>query len=182
MELASLTVAANVLTVITASFLPRPEKISPIKMQISAVDGYSQEYFFSEVDKNSVSTQIYRTFKKEEIDMPEYLEENLDTLRSFLELSDNWDGEGAKGFSVNFINGVCDVIRRLDLQPEIFPLQNGDVQLEYGNVRNKYLEFAISNSGTMKIYKRVPGKASETRDNVAFNLENIQKEVEWFGS
>ena len=58
---------------------------------------------------------------------------NLAKLKEISELDDNWDGNGAKSFSRDFINYIKEVVMHLDIQPNIFPLYNGNIQFEAHN-------------------------------------------------
>jgi len=80
------------------------------------------------------------------------LEENLKLLYSFLKLSDNWNGYGAKPFSPVLIQKVKDIIKDLEIQLFIFPTSNSTVQLAYWEDLGCYIEFEISDSDKMHLY------------------------------
>ena len=80
------------------------------------------------------------------------LEENLKLLDSFLKLSDNWNGYGAKSFSPVLIQKVKDIIKDLEIQLFIFPTPNATIQLEYEEDLGCYIEFEISDSDKMHLY------------------------------
>lgn len=67
-------------------------------------------------------------------------ENNINKLDEFLSIEENWDGEGAWKFNKKYINHVKELINSLDeeLQPEIFPLQDGLVVFEWGSVSFDY--------------------------------------------
>lgn len=113
---------------------------------------------------------------------PKELIENLITINSFNDLSDNWDGEGAKGFSKYFLKFVSNVVSSLSLQPEIFPLQDGSIQFEFGNVKSKYLEFCISPNKKMNIYKKNIVGNRIREDNLVFSINKVQEEIKWYES
>lgn len=72
---------------------------------------------------------------------------NLRILRELAARKDNWDGEGAIAFSKELIAEVASVIRILDHQPTVGPLDLGNMQLEYGNHKSGYyleIEFAAN--------------------------------------
>lgn len=92
---------------------------------------------------------------------------NIKTLKEFLELEDDWDGEGAKRFDKEFIDFLCQEILTMPIQPDdIFPLQDGSVVFEFGNVRNYYLEIKLSPHHYIKVYRRFADK--ETSGNIYF--------------
>lgn len=108
------------------------------------------------------------------------LTENLSVLHDFLELEDNWDGEGAKQFNKAFIDFLSQIIMNLTIQPDIFPLQDGRVVFEFGNVRSKYLEFSIDSEKHMDIYKKDEEGQRFKDINVAFTESRFEQEVKWF--
>lgn len=108
------------------------------------------------------------------------LTENLSILNDFLELEDNWDGEGAKQFNKEFIDFLSQIIMSLSVQPDIFPLQDGRVVFEFGNVRSKYLEFSINDEKYMDIYKKTEDGQRYKYVNVAFTENRFDQEVKWF--
>lgn len=108
------------------------------------------------------------------------LTENLAVLHDFLELEDNWDGEGAKQFNKEFIDFLSQIIMNLSVQPDIFPLQDGRVVFEFGNVRSKYLEFSINDEKFMDIYKKTKDGQRYKYVNVAFTENRFDQEVKWF--
>lgn len=58
-------------------------------------------------------------------------QENLRKLEQISLLADNWDGNGAKAFDKQLVAKVKDLIGALGVQPEIFPLSYGSIQMEY---------------------------------------------------
>lgn len=89
----------------------------------------------------------------------EYLE-NIATLNSFLDLEENWDGEGAHTFNNQLITQLSQLLKTLKIQPDIFPLQNGAIVFEYGNVKEKYLEIVFYPTNHIDIYQKdITGKS-----------------------
>lgn len=114
------------------------------------------------------------------ITMDDKLKENVKILKNFLRITENWDGEGAKSFSNDFIEFISSVIMNFEIQPDIFPLQNGSIVLEFGNVKNKYLEIAISPEKRIDIYKKDGTGNNVKRSNIPYNLNFIKQEVNWY--
>lgn len=104
--------------------------------------------------------------------------ENLIFLNSLREYGENWDGEGALPFSEELIYAIEKTIIQLRLQPEIFPLQDGGIQLEYGNVKGKYLEFEIY-LDNVNVYK-ISEEHKRSRYSFEFDFDKITREVNWF--
>ena len=81
----------------------------------------------------------------------EKLENNLEILARFAKYEDNWNGYDAEKFKPDFINKVKEIIKTLNVQPEIFPVADKSVQLEYSD-RKKYLEIQIYENDLASIY------------------------------
>lgn len=58
---------------------------------------------------------------------------NLEKIRDISKLESNWDGEGAPVFSQLLINQIREIIMHLFIQPNVFPLSSGNIQLEAKN-------------------------------------------------
>ncbi len=89
------------------------------------------------------------------------LQQNIERLRSFLNLAPNWNGYDACAFSADVIDSVIQTIKKLSLQPEIYPLSDGRVQLEYNRKNGMYLEFEINPDNSINVY-RINSDSSET--------------------
>lgn len=108
------------------------------------------------------------------------LKENLEILNSFLQLENNRNGEGAKNFSYGFIEFVSNIVSDLNVQPDIFPLENGNIVLEFGNVRSKYLEFEIFPNKKVNLYKKdIFGNRTRHNDMLC-TINLIKQQVNWF--
>ena len=73
---------------------------------------------------------------------------NLMRLERIAMLKDNWDGYGAEHFSEQLIHRADNLIRRLYIQPEIFPTADGSIQIEYEKDNGDYLEFQFTGNGS----------------------------------
>ncbi len=71
------------------------------------------------------------------------LQASLNKLRSFEAYADNWNGYGAPKFEKSLVSLAENVLRKLDHQPEIFPIAGGAIQFEYEKESGEYLEFEI---------------------------------------
>jgi len=71
------------------------------------------------------------------------LQANLKKLKSFEAYADNWNGYGAPRFEKSLVSLAENVLRKLDHQPEVFPIAGGAIQLEYEKESGEYLEFEI---------------------------------------
>lgn len=80
-------------------------------------------------------------------------ENNLNKLKEIENLKDNWNGNGAKPFNDYYINYIKLIIENIDedLQPEIFPIADGNIQFEW-EFSNLYLEMIIINDRKFKLF------------------------------
>ena len=71
---------------------------------------------------------------------------NIDKLRSFLKLKDNWNDYGAKPFNKELIDKCINLINSLNLssQPDVFPTGMSTIQFEYEKSDGNYLEIEIN--------------------------------------
>lgn len=65
-------------------------------------------------------------------------------------LEDNWNGNGAPGFSSQLLDSVLSIVEKLTRQPSIFPTARESIQLEYENNVGDYLEFELFEGGRLK--------------------------------
>ena len=111
--------------------------------------------------------------------MENLMQENLRKLEQIASLTDNWDGNGAKAFDKKLIAKTKDLIGALDVQPEIFPLSYGSIQMEYTKEDDSYLEIEVNLNDTWDVFK-VNGNGEESDFSVAANAEEINKAVKDF--
>lgn len=111
--------------------------------------------------------------------MENLMQENLRKLEQISLLADNWDGNGAKAFDKQLVAKVKDLIGALGVQPEIFPLSYGSIQMEYTKEDGSYLEFEINLNDTWDVFK-VNENGEESAFSVAANAEEINKVVKSF--
>lgn len=65
-------------------------------------------------------------------------------------LNDNWDGYGAESLPEYLIISASELIRKLRIQPEIFPTADGTIQIEYEKDNGESIN-AIVEAFTVKI-------------------------------
>jgi len=82
-----------------------------------------------------------------DFDLDQYIkkQKNIEKLRSFLELEDNWNGYGARPFQNELINKCINIINLsfIHYQPDIFPTGRNSIQFEYEKADGTYLEIEI---------------------------------------
>ena len=64
---------------------------------------------------------------------------------------DNWNDNGAKRFPKEHLDTVTEILKKLPVQPSVFPTALESVQLEYEE-KDKYLEFNIYENNQLDIY------------------------------
>ena len=78
---------------------------------------------------------------------------NLKKLDVISNLNDNWDGYGAEPLQKKLIALTADLIRKLYIQPEIFPTADGTIQLEFEKGNGDYLELQFSGKGLCDVFR-----------------------------
>ncbi|MCR4590354.1 MAG: type II toxin-antitoxin system Phd/YefM family antitoxin [Lachnospiraceae bacterium] len=92
--------------------------------------------------------------KKSHPDVPEasVRSDNMNKLKLFRDLKDNWNGNGAPAFPPAVIEKTEKLLLDLNIQPEIFPTALCSIQLEYNNSRRDHMEIEIGESEETEIF------------------------------
>jgi hypothetical protein len=69
------------------------------------------------------------------------LQKNVDLIKDFSKLEDNWDDNGAIKIQNNIINSALSALYLLKIQPDVFPTGRNSIQFEYEKANGDYLEF-----------------------------------------
>lgn len=70
--------------------------------------------------------------------------DNIKKLYQISRLKDGWNGYGAKGYNKKEVMKLCKpIIKKLNIQPSIFPTGRNSVQFEYNLDNGYYLEFEV---------------------------------------
>lgn len=101
-------------------------------------------------------------------------QKNLRKLEQISLLADNWDGNGSKAFDKQLIAKAKDLIGVLDVQPEIFPLSYGSIQMEYEKEDDSYLEIEINLNDTWDVFE-LNESGEESAFSVAADAEVVNK-------
>ena len=72
------------------------------------------------------------------------LDTNLKKLERISSFSENWNGYGAQPLSPRVIKRAEYFVRRFIVQPEIFPIADGAIQVEWEKSNGEYLEIQIN--------------------------------------
>ena len=88
---------------------------------------------------------------------------NIDRLRKFYQLENNWDGYGAEKIEGDLINFCLKVIRLLDddKQPLINPTGRNSIQLEYEKEDGTYFELEFFSKNVIVLF-RIDNVGNET--------------------
>ena len=104
---------------------------------------------------------------------------NMKKLRAIEDLQDNWNGYGAKAFSPSVIRKVREILNELWYQPEIFPVANDTIQMEFRNADHDYLELDIDATDRVSVLiERCDGTQKEF--NTFDDMTSINAVVQGF--
>jgi len=106
------------------------------------------------------------------------LSDNLNKLNAFSGFTSNWNGYGADPFSSKVISSVTEIIKKLIIQPQIFPVADDSIQLEYDGKNGRYLEFQIY--GNEARYYFDDGNGNDLEGMIEPSADSINKIVEDF--
>ena len=99
------------------------------------------------------------------------LNQNLKLLESFVQLPENWNGYGAKGFTAPLVSLAKEILNSLEVQPDVFPTGRESIQFEYEKCNGEYLEFEIFNKSDIQVFI-VKENGDEYEDLVEVNDVN----------
>lgn len=93
-------------------------------------------------------------------------------IKSFLDLSYNWNGNGAVAIDKAVVLRAISLLRVLDHQPDIFPTARNTIQFEY-EYGDDYLEIEIFD-GYFNVYRCVDNGETEYRTTA---FQRVREEV-----
>ncbi len=103
---------------------------------------------------------------------------NLKKLDEIEKLSQNWDKYGAEPLSQRLINETRELLKKIYIQPEIFPTATGNIQIEYEKENGDYLEIQLTPEQQCEIY--IATKDNEHYEKINQNANEINKLVNNF--
>lgn len=103
---------------------------------------------------------------------------NLKKLDEIEKLSQNWDEYGAEPLSQRLINETRELLKKIYIQPEIFPTATGNIQIEYEKENGDYLEIQLTPEQHCEIY--IATKDNERYEKINKNANEINKLVNNF--
>lgn len=104
--------------------------------------------------------------------------ENLKKLKQIALLKDGWNGYGAVSIPNDTLCKAQRLIRTLNVQPEIFPTADGNIQMEYEKDNGDYLEFQFTGEGICEVFRLMRG--NEEYFSLPDNASSINELVDAF--
>ena len=106
-------------------------------------------------------------------------QDNLKKLVQISELEDNWNGNGASGFSKELVSHVRSIITMLKIQPEVFPTAYNTLQLEYDKPNGDHMEIDIQSEKVAEVFE-INSQGEEKLFSIEPNIAEITKLTEAF--
>lgn len=100
------------------------------------------------------------------------IKDSLARLDEISNLKYNWNGNRAGKFTEQLIEFIREIVKGLDIQPDIFPTGNSSIQMEYTNKNGDYLEFEIFETKKIHKYTRI-GELDNTEYVDVSDINNI---------
>lgn len=136
------------------------------------------------IDFTNTSTNIYKYFptnarsSTNQVSNIFLLEErkkgkNLNKLSMISNLNDNWNGNGAKSFSLDLVAKCSYIINEIIRQPDIFPTGRNSIQMEYEKANGEYLELEVFEDEIYFLY--VDKNEEETEGILEFDINKINE-------
>lgn len=104
------------------------------------------------------------------------LADNLRRLDQIADLKEDWNGNGAPAFPAALIDKVTELIRKLRIQPEIFPTALQTIQLEFDNSRHDHMELEIGEEDTVEIFI-APYQGMESFETLPFDASILNERI-----
>ena len=140
---------------------------------------------FSQISPLSAIDMCYDPFQTADgaiyVMRNEAMERNLEKVKRFRKLDQaGWNGYGADPIERSLIYYAEHLIRSLGwLQPEVFPVPNGSIQLEYEKPDGSYLEFEVPRSGRIG-YLCIDADGHSEENTIARNVNVMLEKVRAF--
>ena len=113
--------------------------------------------------------------KDEKIDIIQ----NKKKLKDISKLENDWNSNGAKSISRELIKVVERYLDKLYIQPEIFPMAGGSIQLEYDFKSGDHIEFEVSLGGEIEVYVEYADRI-EKEFKIPANVKSINEVLKQF--
>ena len=109
-------------------------------------------------------------------DIRSFNNNKLDTIAS---LQKGWNGNGAPAIPGEVIERVRMILKRLEIQPEIFPTALQTIQFEFDNTRRDHMEIEVGMEETAEVFiARYDGM--ESFEDIPVDADAINERVRAF--
>lgn len=107
---------------------------------------------------------------------------NMQKLEKFRSFEKDWNGDQAETFSLELLARVRNVLNSniLPRQPEIFPLADGSIQMEWEKKNGEYLEITTNTSKTWDVLQLDENENEKGDGKIAADSALIGRLVERF--
>lgn len=116
--------------------------------------------------------------------MKKTVDRSIEKLTKIEKMKENWNGYFSVPFSHEFVSFIKEEIKKLEIQPQIFPIADGKLQLEYDRNDGGYLEFDVSPADMESIKENKPANMEfyyefnkEQEEGVVDNFEKMNEKV-----
>ena len=80
---------------------------------------------------------------------------NLEKLKRISLLNYGWDGYNAEHLPKSLLLCTDSLLKKLYIQPEIFPTATGTIQAEYEKENGDYLELQLTGQGLCQVFRNI---------------------------
>ncbi len=89
---------------------------------------------------------------------------NIAKLRSFLALSQNWNGYDAVPFTPQYLTKAEQLLQLIPWRAEVFPIPDGRVQFEFDRTDGAYLEIEVNDDASLSVFSVMPDNSEQEYD------------------
>ncbi len=174
---AFLEVGKKVAAVFTAAVVSLPNggsSLSPIAQYVGEVQQVCQ-YQSQGIEPVTPAYNGITVSLTESVPMLES-SRNIQKLREFGEYKANWNGYGAEAFDSSYIESAIRLIKTIPIQPDIYPLTDGRIQMEFSKEAGQYLEFELNKDSTVEVFRINEDSSEDEFEDVTGNIAKIVAE------
>lgn len=169
------TALSSTFTVLSSISMGNPNLFPIIHQPVYEIKTYNDGMGVAQNKCNNTNNTFYLTSYKSGLSMNNEVVENLNKIDSFAKIKDT----DFIGVDNTVKEKMSSLFLMLSKQPEIFAIGDGSIQMEYGNARNRYLEFVILPNNKME-FLRKDGDEIFENINIDYDPYFIVKEVKNF--
>jgi len=105
--------------------------------------------------------------------------ESVKRLKEIESLEDNWNGNGAKPFSMRLITKTQYILENIAVEPEVFPTACSTIQLEFDKTDGSHMEIEISEGREADLFS-ISADNEEKSESILCEVNEINKVVKEF--